>query len=65
MADKIGRKWIVVIGYYIFCLIVIGIFLGHDITTLYVLIFLAGMTFGSRVIVSIVYTLEFISEKNK
>ena len=46
-------------------LIVIGIMLAHDITTLYVLLFFAGATFGGRVVVSINYLIEFIQEKNK
>jgi hypothetical protein len=39
----------------IVCLLVVS----HDINTLYLLLFAAGATFGGRVIVSIIWVVEY------
>ena len=65
IADKYGRKLVVMISYVIFMIAVIGIMLASDINMLYFLLFVCGATLAGRVVVSINYVIEFITEKNK
>lgn len=65
LADRFGRKVIVIVNYAIFMLATIGLMLSHDIILIYVYIAIAGATYGGRVVVSINYLLEFILAKNK
>lgn len=60
LSDKYGRKTIVVINYFLFMITVVGVMLAHDITTLYIFMFISGATFGGRVVVSINFVMEFI-----
>jgi len=65
LADMYGRKWNVVINYYVFMVAVVGVMLSNTIEELYVFIFICGATFAGRVIVSMNFLLEFITAKNK
>jgi len=46
-------------------LAVIGLMLATDIYQLYVFLFIAGATFGGRIIVGLNYLLEFLADKDK
>jgi len=59
LADKCGRKWVVVVSYLIFIATTVGILFASDLIALYVLMFIAGTTFGGRVVVGLNYLLEF------
>ena len=65
LADKFGRKWNVVINYFLFMAAVLGVMLSQSLDELYVFMFICGATFAGRVIVSINFLLEFITLKNK
>ena len=60
LSDKYGRKTIVLVNYFLFMIVVVGIMIAHDLITLYILIFICGATFGGRVVVSINFVMEFI-----
>ena len=65
LADKYGRKFIVIFNYFTFELCVVGIMLSHDINMLYTLLFFCGVTYAGRIVVCINYMIEFNLEKNK
>lgn len=60
LADKFGRRWNAFINYAIFIVDVIAILLASDMLTLYVLLFIAGATFGGRAIVNFMYVIDYI-----
>ena len=60
LSDRYGRKAIVISNYFVFMLTVVGIMLSHDLAVLYVFMFIAGCSFGGRVVVSINFVIEFI-----
>jgi hypothetical protein len=59
MTDKCGRKYIAVINNFLLIIVMIGIILASDINYLYVLLFLAGATFGGRLIAGLNWLIEF------
>ena len=65
MTDKCGRKYIAVINNFILIIVTIGIMLATDITTLYVLLFLAGATFGGRLIAGLNWLIEYMPARIK
>ena len=65
LADLYGVRWNSFLNYALFILVVIGILLASDLITLYVLIFLAGATFGGRTIVNFMYVVDYIHAKRK
>ena len=65
LADKYGRRLNTVINQIVFMLAFLGLMFANTITELYVLLFIAGTTFGTRVIVAINYILEYFPEKTK
>lgn len=65
LADAYGRKWNAFISYVVFIVSVILILLMSDLMVLYVLLFIAGSTFGGRAIVNFNYVVEFIHERRK
>lgn len=65
LADRYGRRWNAFINYVAFIAIVIAILLASDLMTLYVLLFLAGATFGGRAIVNFLYVVDYIHARRK
>lgn len=65
LADLYGVRWNSFLNYAVFIIVVIGILLASDLITLYVLIFLAGATFGGRTIVNFMYVVDYIHAKRK
>lgn len=65
LADKYGRRWNAFINYVVFLVIVGLILVCSDLMTLYVLLFLAGATFGGRAIVNFLYVVDFIHARRK
>ena len=59
LADQYGRKWPVIISYLIFLFACVIAAIGESIYTLYVVLFICGMTFPGRVIIALNYLLEF------
>jgi len=59
LADRIGRKWIYIISYFVFILVVVGILFATDIIWIYALQFISGTTFAGRIVVGIIYLVEF------
>ena len=60
LADKYGRKWAVLTSIYVFSFSVLVIMEGSELVILYVFLFIAGMTYGGRIVVGINYQLEFM-----
>ena len=65
MTDKCGRKYNAVINNFLLIAVVIGIILASDIMTLYILLFLAGATFGGRLIAGLNWLIEFQPLRNR
>ena len=65
LTDKCGRKYNAVINNFLLIIVVIGIILASDITTLYVLLFLAGATFGGRLIAGLNWLVEYMPTRYK
>ena len=63
LADSYGRRYPYIASMVVFLLLTIGIYLADDLTTLYVLLFFLGGTFGGRTIVAINYLLEFFDNR--
>ena len=51
LADEYGRKWVTLTGWYIYMLCALGLIFSTDIYYAYVLLFIAGTTFASRILV--------------
>ena len=64
-SDKIGRRWITLVSYFIFLIAIVGILLAHDLITLYVLVFITGTTFAGRAIVAMSWLIEYQKNSNK
>lgn len=64
-SDKIGRKWITIVNYYIFMLAITGILLSNDLIWLYVFVFITGATFPARAIVAVSWLLEYQKNSRK
>ena len=59
IADKHGRKLVNVISHIVFICAAIGLVFARDLTTLFILIFICGATFGGKIVVGINHLLEF------
>lgn len=59
IADKKGRKLVNIISHIVFIIAAIALVFASDITTLFILIFICGATFGGKIIVGINHLLEF------
>ena len=59
LADRIGRKWIFVTSYFVFILVCVGILFATNIYWLYVFVFISGTTFAGRIVVALIYLIEF------
>jgi MFS family permease len=65
LTDKFGRRWIVIICYTILIIAAIGLMLASDITTLYILVFIIGATFGGRIIGGLNWLVEWQQARKK
>lgn len=65
LTDKYGRKWNAVINNFVLIFVTIGIIYASDIVTLYILLFLAGATFGGRLIAGLNWLIEFMHVRVK
>jgi MFS family permease len=65
LADNYGKRWNTIINYFVFLAALMVIILSHSLTVLYIALFIAGTTFGARVIVALNYLVEFFSNEMK
>lgn len=65
LSDKWGRRWIVTSCYSILILATIGLMLASNLTTLYILVFIIGSTFGGRIISGMNWLVEFQQVRKK
>lgn len=64
-SDRIGRKWITIISYFIFMIAILGILMAHDLIWLYILVFITGVTFPGRAIVGLSWLIEYMKVTRK
>jgi MFS family permease len=65
LVDRLGRRWIVIINYIILIVCTILICICTDILALYILLYIAGASFGGRIIGGLSWLVEFNSARDK
>jgi MFS family permease len=65
LTDQCGRRWVVIISYSLLILLTIWLMLATDITTLYVIVFIMGTTFGGRILCGISWLIEWQQASKK
>ena len=58
-SDRIGRRWLSLLSYYVLMIAMFGILMAHDLIWLYIFAFVAGSTFPGRTIVALNWLLEY------
>lgn len=65
VADRYGRKWVVVVSYLLFVAAVGVIGCSSNLNALYAALFVVGMTFPGRIIVGLNFLIEYFPQRAK